>query len=189
MVSRVSVTVPIWLSFIRMELATPFSMPSLRMALLVQNKSSPTNSILLPRVSVSFFQPAQSFSAKPSSMEMMGYCLTQSAQSATSSSLLSDLPLLLSILYLPSSQSSLAAGSRQMLTSAPGLKPALVMASRITSTASSLDLRLGAKPPSSPTPVLYPFLLRTDLRVWKTSTPMRIDSLKEVAPWGAIMNS
>src|SRR3569833_4609275 len=55
-----------------MELATPFSMPSIRMTVLVTNKSSPTNCTCLPRRSVSSFQPAQSSSAMPSSIETLG---------------------------------------------------------------------------------------------------------------------
>jgi hypothetical protein len=55
--------------------------------------------------------------------------------------------------YLPFSHISLVAGSRHREISSPGLKPALTIASRITSTASSFDFRSGAKPPSSPTPV------------------------------------
>ena len=37
--------------------------------------------------------------------------------------------------------------------SLPGSYPALVIASNITSIASSLDFKFGANPPSSPTPV------------------------------------
>src|SRR5258707_1383227 len=63
------------------------------------------------------------------------------------------------------------------------------MASRIVSSASSLDRRSGAKPPSSPTDVARPFFLRRPFRVWNTSTPMRRASAKVGAPWGTIMNS
>ena len=59
----------------------------------------------------------------------------------------------------------------------------------MTSIASSLDLRFGAKPPSSPTLVLRPRFLRTDLSAWKTSAPMRSASAKLAAPNGMIMNS
>lgn len=50
---------------------------------------------------------------------------------------------------------------------------------------------LGAKPPSSPTLVAsFPYLaLMTPLRWWYTSAPMRMASLKELAPTGRIMNS
>ena len=41
--SRVSVSVPIWLTLIRIELATPSSMPLARIAGLVTNRSSPTS--------------------------------------------------------------------------------------------------------------------------------------------------
>ena len=43
----------------------------------------------------------------------------------------------------------------------PGVYPALLIASIMTSSASSLDFKSGAKPPSSPTAVLSPFLSRT----------------------------
>jgi hypothetical protein len=50
-------------------------------------------------------------------------------------------------------------------------------------------LRFGAKPPSSPTDVAWPFFLKIAFKVWNTSTPMRSDSAKLGAPWGTIMNS
>jgi hypothetical protein len=52
-VSSVSLTVPTWLSLIRMELATPFSMPSARIFGFVQKMSSPTNSTFVPSLCVS----------------------------------------------------------------------------------------------------------------------------------------
>ena len=63
---------PIWFTFTRIELAVPVSMPFCRNFTLVTNRSSPTSWILSPSVSVSFFQPSQSLSAQPSSMEMIG---------------------------------------------------------------------------------------------------------------------
>ena len=63
------------------------------------------------------------------------------------------------------------------------------MASRISSTASVFDLSDGAKPPSSPTAVLYPFFFSTLLRVWNVSADQRSASLKRSAPTGMIMNS
>ena len=80
MVSRVSVTVPIWFSLMRMELATPSAMPSARMEGLVTNTSSPTSWVRSPRLAVSMPQPSQSLSAMPSSMEMMGYLSTSFSQ-------------------------------------------------------------------------------------------------------------
>src|SRR5229473_1320005 len=78
MASMVSVTVPIWLSLIRMALAIPSLMPRERRAVLVTKRSSPTSWIfffddLLPMLCVRDFQPAQSSSAMPSSIETMGY--------------------------------------------------------------------------------------------------------------------
>ena len=55
--------------------------------------------------------------------------------------------------------------------------------------ASSADLRLGAKPPSSPTLVEWPASLRPLRRVWKISEPMRTASAQVAAPTGMIMNS
>ena len=48
--------------------------------------------------------------------------------------------------------------------------------------ASSADLRLGAKPPSSPTLVACPASDRPFLSVWKISAPMRIASRQLSAP-------
>lgn len=71
------------------------------------------------------------------------------------------------------------------------LYPALVIASTSRSSASSADLTLGAKPPSSPTLVAsMPYLaLMTFLSVWYVSVPMRIASVNVSAPVGTIMNS
>ena len=79
MASIVSVSVPIWLTLMRMLLATPSSMPRCSRLVLVTNKSSPTSWILSPSRSVISFQPSQSSSAKPSSIEQMGYFSTQPA--------------------------------------------------------------------------------------------------------------
>ena len=70
--AKVSVSVPIWFTFTRMELATPCAMPLRRKATLVTKRSSPTSCVLSPSRSVNFFQPSQSFSAQPSSIEMIG---------------------------------------------------------------------------------------------------------------------
>ncbi len=91
MASSVSVSVPIWFTLIRIELAMPFSIPSARRSVLVTNRSSPTSWIFLPSTSVMVFQPSQSSSAMPSSIEMMGYCRTQSAQNSTICSLVRSL--------------------------------------------------------------------------------------------------
>ncbi len=57
------------------------------------------------------------------------------------------------------------------------------------SSASRVELRLGAKPPSSPTLVLCPALLRPFFSAWNTSAPMRSASEKLSAPTGMTMNS
>ena len=77
MASMVSVTVPIWLSLIRMELAMPSSMPRCRSSVLVTKMSSPTSWICCRACRSGCFQPSQSSSARPSSRETMGYWPTQ----------------------------------------------------------------------------------------------------------------
>ncbi len=56
------------------------------------------------------------------------------------------------------------------------------------STASASE-RLGAKPPSSPTLVLWPASFSAWRSVWKISAPMRRPSAKVGAPTGITMNS
>ena len=63
------------------------------------------------------------------------------------------------------------------------------MASTITSSASALLFRSGAKPPSSPTLVASFFDCSTFLRLWKTSQPQRMASLNDSKPSGMTMNS
>src|SRR5260221_11779861 len=70
-----------------MALATPSLMPRERRCVLVTKRSSPTSWILfldefVPTELVRAFQPAQSSSAMPSSMETMGYFSTQLVQYA-----------------------------------------------------------------------------------------------------------
>src|SRR5256885_4945797 len=60
MAAKVSVSVPIWLILIRMELAIFLSMPSFRILVLVTNRSSPTSWTLAARRSVRIFQPSRS---------------------------------------------------------------------------------------------------------------------------------
>ena len=73
--------------------------------------------------------------------------------------------------------------------SCPGLYPAFSIAVMIIFTASSLDERFGANPPSSPTDVFNPFDFKTAFRLWYVSAPILRASLKDLAPIGAIMNS
>ena len=53
MASSVSVSVPIWLTLMRIELPTPVSMPRLRRSVFVTNRSSPTSWMRSPIWSVS----------------------------------------------------------------------------------------------------------------------------------------
>ena len=85
--SSVSVSVPIWLSLMRMLLAHFSARPRWRNLMLVTNRSSPTIWILSPSLAVSFVQPSQSSSARPSSMLRMGYLAHQAVQMSISSSL------------------------------------------------------------------------------------------------------
>ncbi len=73
MQSSVSVRVPIWFSLMRIALAVPPSMPRRRRSTLVTKRSSPTSWTRPPMRSVRSFQPSQSSSAQPSSIEMIGY--------------------------------------------------------------------------------------------------------------------
>ena len=66
-------SVPIWLTFTRIALATPSFMPFLRNSGFVTNRSSPTSCVVPPSAAVSFFQPSQSDSAQPSSTDQIGY--------------------------------------------------------------------------------------------------------------------
>ena len=52
-----------------------FLIPFFNLSVEVTNKSSPTNWIFEPNSLVSFFQPSQSSSANPSSIETIGYLL------------------------------------------------------------------------------------------------------------------
>ena len=102
----------------------------------------------LPAVPVPFGQP--------SSIEMIGYCRTSPH---TADHLLRrrvGSPDFWNRTVRPSSQTRWPRTSSAMYTSCPALKPALPMASRTTSSAWRLTFRLGANPPSSPTPVEWP---------------------------------
>ena len=83
MAASVSVSVPIWLSLMRIALAAFSLMPRSRNFTLVTNRSSPTSCTRSPSFFCSCFQPSQSSSARPSSIEMIGYFSTQLFQNAT----------------------------------------------------------------------------------------------------------
>src|ERR1700739_4714165 len=144
----------------RIALAMPSLMPGESRSLWVTKRSSPTSWIFPfdvsdPIDSGSAFQPDQSSSAIPSSSETTGYFSTHMSQYAAISSdeCVDWSDFLKTYLPLALSKNSLAAGSRAIATCSPGLYPAALMASRTIWMASSLDLQLGAKPPSSPTAV------------------------------------
>src|SRR5262245_19492487 len=91
----VSVTVPIWFTLTNNALPIRLSIPCCSLVTFVTKRSSPTNWHLLPTVSVNIFQPSQSSSAIPSSMDAIGYCFTHFSQYFTNCSLVISLPLLL----------------------------------------------------------------------------------------------
>ena len=70
--ASVSVSVPIWLTLTRIELATPESIPRFNRSVFVTNRSSPTSCTVSPIRSVSVRQPSQSSSSMPSSIERIG---------------------------------------------------------------------------------------------------------------------
>ena len=75
-VSIVSDNEPIWFSLINIAFAIFFSIPCSRILGFVQNTSSPTIWTLLPISFFSLAKPSQSFSLKPSSIEIIGYLVT-----------------------------------------------------------------------------------------------------------------
>ena len=91
--------------------------------------------------------------------------------------------------YRPSVKNSVAAGSSAIATSSPGRYPAVSIALTSSITASSLDGRFGAKPPSSPSAVERPRSCSRSFKAWYVSAPQRSASVKLAAPTGASMNS
>src|SRR5438309_10624754 len=73
MASSDSFSEPIWLIFTRILLASPLLIPSFIRFVLVTNRSSPTSCTLPPSSRVSFCQPLQSSSARPSSIDRIGH--------------------------------------------------------------------------------------------------------------------
>ena len=138
--------------------------------------------------SVSSFQPSQSSSEQPSSIEMIGYLSTASHRSRSSRrSYTSRLRLQGGICRLCKTR------LQQRPVQGTRLRPPCSLHARSQPKsfviASSLDVRLGAKPPSSPTAVFKPFSFSTDFRLWKISAPVRSASRKLSAPTGMTMNS
>ncbi len=78
--SSVSVSVPIWFSLTRSALPTPSAIPRARISGFVTKTSSPTSRIFAPSSFVMACQPFQSCSARPSSIDRIGYAATSSAQ-------------------------------------------------------------------------------------------------------------
>ncbi len=70
--ASVSVSVPIWFTFTRIEFAIPSRMPRASRVTFVTNTSSPTIWMRFPSFCASVAQPAQSSSARPSSMLTIG---------------------------------------------------------------------------------------------------------------------
>ena len=72
-VCKVSLTVPIWFSLIKIAFMDFSSIARCNRFGLVTVKSSPTNWTFSPRAAYNNFQPTQSFSSNPSSIDMIGY--------------------------------------------------------------------------------------------------------------------
>ena len=70
--SSVSDSVPIWFTLTRIAFATPASMPRRRRSGFVTNRSSPTSWTRSPSALGQSFQPSQSSSSMPSSIETIG---------------------------------------------------------------------------------------------------------------------
>ena len=151
--SSVSVSVPIWLTFTRIELPTPSSMPRRRRSGFVTKRSSPTSWTESPSSRVSCVQPSQSSSAAPSSIDDDRVARRRgSSQNADQ--------------LVARRARGPRSGRRRRGTPrwSPGrarsrsgrAPPARSAASRIASIAASLEARSGAKPPSSPTAVARP---------------------------------
>ena len=128
---------------------------------MVTNTSSPTSCTRSPSARVSAFQPSQSPSATPSSIEMIGYWRTQSVvqldhlrrRPRRLAGLLEDVRAVVPQLARRDVE-------REEDVLARPCSPALPIASSTTSSASRFDFRFGAKPPSSPTPVEWPAFFR-----------------------------
>ena len=90
---------------------------------------------------------------------------------------------------MASSYISVAAASIANAKSLPSVYPAFSTALHKYFSASSSSFRLGANPPSSPTPHARPSALSTPFSVWYTSAHQRNASLKFLAPIGIIINS
>ena len=104
-------------------------MPRFSRSVLVTNRSSPTSCTLSPSFAVSFFQPAQSSSARPSSMERIGHLSHSFVHRSIISSdemtlvrvALEEAVAVLALLCFASSNSSVVAGSRAKATWSPSL--------------------------------------------------------------------
>ena len=115
------------------------------------------------------FQPSQSSSAMPSSMEMMGYFSTKrvpvvhhlGARSARGPRPSARTCLSLGVIELGGGRVHGEHDVARRACSRPPRRP-----SRCTRSGSSFVVKLGAKPPSSPTPPPRPASCRTFFRVW-----------------------
>ena len=85
MTSRVSVSVPIWLTLTRMAVPMPSLIPRPRRSGFVTKMSSPTTWHRPPSSDVRAAQPSQSSSARGSSIETMGKESSRPRQNATMS--------------------------------------------------------------------------------------------------------
>src|SRR3989344_4083033 len=173
----------------RIALAAFSLMPRSKNFTLVTRRSSPTSCVGPPSDAVIFFHPSQSSSARPSSIEGMGYFFWSEPYHAIISSEDNFFPSHASV-YFPSEKNSDGAQSSANTTSVPSLYPAFPIASEMRGSASSLPpFTFGANPPSSPTVMPYPFSVSTFLSAWNTSASARTASRNVGTPTGAIINS
>ncbi len=160
----------------------PSSMPRWSRFVLVTKMSSPTNWILSPSLSVISFQPSQSSSAKPSSIEQMGYLSTQpayfSTKAAASICLAVDgVGLLLGVVEFRGGR---VQGDEDLLA---GLVARL--ADGLDDQVQGLGVALQVGGEAALVADVGGQLLRpcnTFFRLWKTSQPQRMASLKDSKP-------
>ena len=195
--SMVSVSVPIWLSLIRTELAAPSSMPRAMRSVFVTSRSSPTSWTATRAARRASCQPGQSSSARPSSIETIGYRATQSAhrldhlvaverpaflgQDVARRRAVDAAPLLDQLgrgRVERDRDSARRAGSRpaRWRAGSPRRRPRSSGA-------------IGAKPPSSPWPVAWPSSCSIALSAGRSRHRPRSASLKVSTPTGMTMNS
>jgi len=187
-----SVTEPIWFTLSSRQLHAFFSAAVLMRSTFVTVRSSPTTWQPSPTLAVKLTQPSQSSWSNGSSIVAIGKSLMSCEYMSASwaAVILFSGTFSASGVHVSRSYSSLPSVlNSELATSRPTVHLPSYPAALIASITSSQPERLshgGAKPPSSPMSVASPpnFFLITFLRLWYTSVPMTIASLKSFAPVG-----